>query len=295
MGGIYTGIQLVSEEKLVFDFIENLHNSFTQVKCYQAYFSFLMDIFTFNSKDPHTDGFARRSLLILRTFIIDKTIPLAQVKTLLPLIYSKFRTLISLRFNNEHTSILLKNSKEPLWYEVGIKLIEISNYLFESNAKEEKGCIDEELYKLVWEQVLIVLKDVLRVTENDLASVDKTIAEEIFKKCQELDLQLMKFIVNVLLPRSSNTTKEIQIDLIHLIDNGCTSMYSLFALHNRTSGDLLSKFSLHALLSLCNKENITVVSKFSQLTTPVLVKRCKAIFNKYISDEKRSGSVPLPK
>ena len=36
-------------------------------------------------------------------------------------------------------------------------------------------------------------------------------------------------------------------------------------------------------------------TKIAKLTTPILIKRCKMNFRKFLDDEVKSGSMPLPK
>lgn len=291
-----------------------------------------MEFLTFNAENPHSDGFMRKVLLILKSFIICRNLPLFQIKSLLKLLYPKFSSIISLRFQNDVCKILLFNSKDsqPLWYDVGQHFIHISSYLLnpslyklsenlfkepqkiileknessEDIKKQQEITADEELQNMVWLYTMDLIKEIMKVTESSLIGIDKQLAEEVLKKSQDLDINIMNFILKVLLPMSSTISKERQQQLVNLIDSGCTSIYSSLAYSPRTNirfgNDSLSKFCISTLIELCSCESsdqefMDVKRKIASLTTPVLINRCKAILVKYNLDENRSGQVPLPK
>ncbi len=168
---------------------------------------------------------------------------------------------------------------------------------------------DKELQDLAWGQIIKLIKEMLRVPDGALNSLDRALAEEVIKKSQDLDVALVNFILRVLLPSSAGLSKESQQELVSLIDNGCTAFYSTFGASSSSqarAGDTLSKFCISTLISLCSsvepKDQSISISNFAEIkqkiaaiTTPVLINRCKAIFHKYMADEKRSGQVPLPR
>eukprot|EP00826_Nyctotherus_ovalis_P045434 TRINITY_DN5032_c1_g1_i1.p1 TRINITY_DN5032_c1_g1~~TRINITY_DN5032_c1_g1_i1.p1 ORF type:complete len:217 (+),score=76.64 TRINITY_DN5032_c1_g1_i1:81-731(+) len=124
---------------------------------------------------------------------------------------------------------------------------------------------------------------------------------DVIKKSQDLDIILMNFILKVLLPNSENLDRNSQQELIILIDSGCTAFNTSFSsISYKNSGDVLDTFCIEALIRLCNSEEeqgskfYPVKQKISNMTTPILVNRCKTIFHKYLADEKLSGTVPLP-
>ncbi len=343
--GISSPIKLLSEEKTMFDFVETLPVIYAKEDSYAAYFDFLLDMLVFRIDDPHSDAFIRRAIAIIRDFIIARNMSLGLVKRLIPQLYPRFGTIISLRFQNDACKTLLFNAKDsqPLWYAVGERFVQVSSYLvnpqmFKDNfrtsglareptadstgetatsLKEALGAEgfgdrvkalmgDKELQDLVWDQIIKLIKGILRVSDASLNSLDRALAEEVVKKSQDLDITLVNFILKVLLPSSSGLPKESQEDLINLIDNGCTAFYSSFGASSSSqnrAGDTLSKFCISTLIGLCTassneaKEDrfAEVKRKIATITTPVLVNRCKAIFRKYMADERRSGQVPLPK
>jgi len=342
--GITNPIRLIGEERSLFEFIEYLPKIFMKEEAFNGYFEFLIEFLNFKIDDPHSDGFIRKVLLIIKNYVVAYGLPKDLVKGLIKKLYPKFSQIIGLRFQNDICKILLFNAKEcqPLWYDVGEFFVNFSTYLAspkifkeavpimeesskeprfneevlvppvnymeivkseEFNKRTQELLEDKELQELVWDQIIKLIKEILKVSDSSLNNLDRAIAEEVIKKSQELDITLINFILKTLLPSSSNLRKEAQQELINLIDNGCTAFNTSFSgssTHSRP-GDTLSKFCISTLLSLCNssedveKEFLTVKQKIATITTPVLVNRCKAIFHKYMADEKRSGQVPLPK
>ena len=312
----------------MFDFVEYLPSIYSKQESYTAYFSYLLDMLTFRMDDPHSDAFVRRALEIIKDFIILREMPAGLARVLVPQLYPRFAAVISLRFVNEACKTLLGNAKDaqPLWYDVGEKFVQISTYLvnpqmfkekYEENStaegklmptesfeKRKKELLEnKELQGVVWENIIRLIKEMLKVSDSSLNALDKALAENVIKKSQDLDVTLINFILKVLLPSSEGLGKENQQELINLIDNGCTAFYSSFnsssSSQNR-AGDSLSKFCISTLLSLCANESeegkfAEIKRKIAAITTPVLINRCKAIFCRYMADEKRSGQVPLPK
>ncbi len=344
--GISNPIKLLTEERTVFDFIEYLPTIFNKPELYHTYFNFLLEFLNFRVENPHSDAFIRRVLGIIKNSVVVHNLGLELVKGLVPKLYPKFATIISLRFQNDACKMLLFNAKDsqPLWYEVGEFFVNISTFLVspkmykevaeagveepvvkvaeteetaagnanvaavvssENFAKRTAEILnDKELQEVAWSHVIKLLKEILKVSDSALNLLDKGLAEEVIKKSQDLDITLINFILKVLLPSSGNLPKESQQELINLIDHGCTAFNTTFSntsTHSRSGGDTLSKFCISTLIGLCSstestaEEFISVKQKIATITTPVLINRCKAIFHKYMADEKRSGQVPLPK
>ena len=166
---------------------------------------------------------------------------------------------------------------------------------------------DSELHEVVWSQTIKIVKEILKINESSVASLEKHLIEEVIKKSQDMDMNMMNFILKTLLPSSKNAGKERQEELISLIDNGCNLNYaSLSASSSRPGNDQLSKFCIYTLIDLCQAEEKEagdgadmsfkeIKMRIAGMATPVFINRCKAIIAKYLNDEKRNGLVPLPK
>jgi hypothetical protein len=108
-------------------------------------------------------------------------------------------------------------------------------------------------------------------------------------------MQTINFIVNCLLPNSADhlngDSSDFEQRLINIIDKGCS------ALQNQ-GGESLSKYCLNNLFELCRvnawpDSHQAIRQRIALMTTPILVNRCKLTLLKFVSDEKKSGSVQL--
>ena len=84
--------------------------------------------------------------------------------------------------------------------------------------------------QLVWERVIELLQTSLLFDANRVQDHNKAVLQEVIKASQELDMQVMNFILNCLLPNSvlqgessSETQKVLEQSLVHIIDKGCTN------------------------------------------------------------------------
>ena len=249
-------------------------------------------------------------------------------------------------------------------------IVESGEYDYEELKNIEEMEHDQEFNTLVWKVTLQLLQQILNVPDHLLNQLSKPLLEEVLKKTQDLNMQLMNFIVKTLLPYSSSRAKPLKAirhQLISIIDRGCYNYYSEMNLNNHptntqninhivSSAGTLSQYCINNLFDLCeyysdfapsisesgscgsldinqlnrinSNENETqkdytrnslilkseyskeekgmmfsdreitmdrVKYKIAKITTPVLINRCRATLLKFLSDEKRSGSMPLPK
>jgi len=307
-------INLIGEEKTIFEFIENLPNIFDTFELFSNYFKFLLNFLNFQRDNPRSDGITRRTLIIIKNLITSFNLHKEFKKQILNELYPILEELVALRFKNEVCEVLIENIKniiesQPLWYEVGNYIVSISRYIIDHKlfAKEEskevnhKFTEDKEIEDLAWKHIIHAVKVIIDIPKHLLDQLDKKIMDDVIKKSQDLDIILMNFILEALLPNSENLDRSLQQELIILIDSGCTAFNTSFSsISFKSTGDILDTFCISALVRLCNSEEerdskfYPIKQKISNMTTPILVNRCKAIFYKYLADEKLSGTVPLP-
>jgi hypothetical protein len=120
------------------------------------------------------------------------------------------------------------------------------------------------------------------------------VLSEVQKSSQDLDIQLINFIVNCLLPNSvDHASPDFETHLISVIDQGCQQLSSNHA------SDSLSKYCLNNLFRLSkqqvwSQQHNDIREKIALLTTPILINRCRTSLRKFIQDEQKSGVVKLP-
>lgn len=182
-----------------------------------------------------------------------------------------------------------------------------------------------EIKALVWAKVVPLVKSALLFNPDKVLAHNKAVVEDVVKSSQDLDMQVMNFITNSLLPNcadgiaseSSFGKEAVQGILVSIIDNGCNSVYSSQRLSQGSStmiastgpfGNTLSKYCLNNLFELCrfqpmanpfrdesgdlskspttsDKRIHEIKRKIASTTTPVLINRCRDTLKKYASDE----------
>jgi len=180
-----------------------------------------------------------------------------------------------------------------------------------------------EIKALVWAKVVPLVKSVLLFNPDKVLAHNKAVVEDVVKSSQDLDMQVMNFITNSLLPADGldGGKEAVQGILVSIIDNGCNSVYSSQRLLSSSStgiaaagpfGNTLSKYCLNNLFELCRNQPLRdgeqsdspstsdkriyeIRRKIASTTTPVLINRCRDTLKKYASDEQKSGNMTLPR
>ena len=84
-----------------------------------------------------------------------------------------------------------------------------------------------EIKAFVWGRVLPLVRTYLLFNPEKVSEHNKAVVEDVVKSSQDLDMQVMNFITNSLLPNCSDLLdKDLQQSLVAIIDNGCNSVYS---------------------------------------------------------------------
>ena len=196
-----------------------------------------------------------------------------------------------------------------IWQYASDKMIKILTYVVVQNNKDKN--YDKYNIEEIW-QVLIEAYDMIfRQRESVFKNLKKTYKEWVSNSSSEMKISIINFIVNVLLPNSLHIPKEMQIRLLILLDIGSSLE---FESNNESSGSVtssISKVCISNLFELCkfktpeilkreiNDKNfnpddyVKIKEKIAKMCTPILIKRCKEILKKFLSDEIKSGSMPL--
>ena len=196
-----------------------------------------------------------------------------------------------------------------IWQYASDKMIKILTYVVVRNNKDKN--YDKYNIEEIW-QVLIEAYDMIfRQRESVFKNLKKTYKEWVSNSSSEMKISIINFIVNVLLPNSLHIPKEMQIRLLILLDIGSSLE---FESNNESSGSVtssISKVCISNLFELCkfktpeilkreiNDKNfnpddyVKIKEKIAKMCTPILIKRCKEILKKFLSDEIKSGSMPL--
>lgn len=323
------------EERNVFDFLEQLHYQVkTQTAC-NTYHHYLLKFLKYDLSDAHTEAHCRRVLEILEIFYNGKmNNKNVSTKDLILDLIKDASYLCCLRNKNEYVTVLIKNNKQPLqlWHFTVYQLIKILRVIlcnkpsikpqFKNNNNDMKENTEnkieieeeennEELRSTdkneVWEATINCFENIFKQSEGGYKNITRTLLDELLKSCQEMEVEVINFIVNDLLPHSLKIPKEKQIKLLNLLDLGCNFDYSTLN-YNSQHASSISKVCISNLFELCQykseeklrseieedkDEYVRIKVKIAKMSTPILLRRCKEIFKTFFDEEQKQGSMPL--
>ena len=168
-----------------------------------------------------------------------------------------------------------------------LRPIQVSDEYLEQISKST------EIKLMIWRNMLSISKEIL--LPNNTFSSDKVIVEEVNKKSQELNIDVLDLLLNVMLANSDGIPKNYITELVEIVEGmGFSSL-------NNNMHSSLSTFCLSNLFNLCNykpeeepNENGAKLN-VANITTPILISKCKSIIKKFLEDEKRNGMMPMPR
>ena len=273
-------------------------------------FNLLLTFIEFNPKKSHSEALCRRAFQSIENIFSKYQNNEYLLNEAIPKLIEKIKPILLCRTSNESVSILIRNSKAEskfLWSFISSEFIlKIIQKIIFYLKKDE-----------VWEKIIQLFTDIFKQSEGGYKMIDKLFQEELIKSCQEMEIQIINFIVNVLLPNAIYIGNSLQTKLLSLLDIGSNIDYK----ESSNNSLSISKMCLNNLFELCKfksdeemkkefeknsidginqneindrSENfISIRVKISKMCTPILLKRCRDIMKKYIDDEIKSGAMPL--
>ncbi len=296
-------------EKEIFDFIDELINN-SEKSDIPLILNLLLSFIEYNPKKCHTDALCRRAFESIEKIFLNYQNNEYLLNEVIPKIIEKIKPILLCRTNNESVSIIIRNTKSEnkfLWNFISTEFIIkiIQKVIFYLKNED------------IWEKIIQLFTEIFKQSESGYKMIDKLFIEELIKSCQEMEIQIINFIVNVLLPNAIYIGNSLQSKLLSLLDIGSNIDYK----ENSNSSLSISKMCLNNLFNLCKYKNddeikkefekisldginqneikereqifIKIKIKISKMCTPILLKRSKDIMKKYIDDEIKSGAMPL--
>ena len=303
--------KLLYDESNVFDFCYEIQKVIIDINETDAiidYAKFLSSYIEIDLNNLHSEALCRKSLDMFVKLFTDERLSIDVVMKYLPVFISQTKTIICFRNNSEYVLALLRESKADLqlWHFASEMLIKILKYIITTNNKKK---ID---INLIWEKLIEAYEYIFKQSENGYKIMtSKRNQEELIKSCQEMEISIINFIVNGLLPNSLHIPREMQIKLLNLLDMGSNFDYSASGTSSSASAitSSISKVCISNLFELCKyktdeslrrevvdfnpEEYIQIKVKIAKMCTPILIKRCKETLKKFLEDEIKSGSMPL--
>lgn len=300
------------DEKNVFDFLEQLHCQIKTLPSCNIYHEYLLKFLKYDLSDLHSEAHCRRVLEILENFYNSKSKSDLNLSDLVINFIKESSYICCLRNKNEYVSVLIKNNKLPnqLWHFTIIKVISILKSIICNNINYDN--IDQEESKErtifdVWEATISCFETVFKQSEGGYKNINRTLIEDLLSSCQEMEVEIINFIVNDLLPHSLKIPKDKQVKLLGLLDLGCNFDHSNSS-SNSSNSSSISRVCIDNLFDLCKykdeetlkkdvedkfDEYVKIKIKIAKMSTPILIRRCKEILKSFYDDEIKQGSMPL--
>jgi hypothetical protein len=276
--------RILCDEKLIFDFTEKVSKNLDSLESWVIYSNYLSYFIKFDLNDPHSEAHCRKALEVFETFFNTKQLSTAYLKKYIPKLIYDIKEIACLRNKNDYVVVLIKNNKSQfhLWQFAIFQLIKILNVILCGGKKnKEDGGVNTttttstttsdyssnnymsnysqsttdntDSLNEIWEAVISCFETIFRQSESGYKTISRNILEELLKSCQEMEIQIINFIVNGLLPNSLKIPKEMQIKLLMLLDIGSNFDYNLFNLGSQTSSSSssISRVCISNLFELC--------------------------------------------
>lgn len=87
-------------------------------------------------------------------------------------------------------------------------------------------------------------------SEDSLTAFKRSHLDQILVKGEELDIKLVNFVKDVLIPYSGNSSPELQWKLVKVLDMGCVNHYRTFHSNEVSLANTLSTVCLNGLFEL---------------------------------------------
>lgn len=170
----------------------------------------------------------------------------------------------------------------------------------------------QNVQEIILSKIMDIIKDVLLFNIGKIQKHNKAVKDDVIKSSQDLDVQVINFIINSLLPHANKLGKKFEHTLVSIIDNGCngyldtmsTSGLNMFGSSSTVlvQSNSLSTYCFDNLFELCSYKkdagNInktekleSIKRKIAKTTTPILLERCKDTLHKFLYDEMKSGTM----
>ncbi|CAI2383397.1 unnamed protein product [Moneuplotes crassus] len=173
--------------------------------------------------------------------------------------------------------------------------------------------------ELILNKIMDLLNHNLLFDISRIEKHNKAVKDAVIKSSQDLDVQVINFIINDLLPHSYKLGKQFEHTLVSIIDKGCNGYLdtlsspgiNMFGSSSTViaQSNSLSTYCFDNLFQLCSynqvkKGNLNmkeskrlkleeIRKKIAKTTTPVLLERCQETLSKFLYDEMKSGSIMM--
>ena len=179
----------------------------------------------------------------------------------------------------------------------------------------------QSVQDMILTKIMEILKETLLFDLTKIEKHNKAVKDAVIKSSQDLDVQVINFIINSLLPHAYKLGKKFEHTLVSIIDKGCngyldtmsTSGLNIFGSSSTAlaKSNYYSTYCFGNLFELCSykqnrafkspnlmkpskKEKLDEIRrKIARTTTPILLERCKDTLNRFLYDEMKTGLIMM--
>jgi hypothetical protein len=122
--------RMLTEEKVVFEFIEQLNDFYiSEPEIHASYLDFLLSFLHYQG-DPRAEVFVRRVLILIYNKVLTGKISCSLATKLAPKLYDRLQSLIDLRYDSHHCANIITQAKgqQTLFTTVGLFCILFSSF-----------------------------------------------------------------------------------------------------------------------------------------------------------------------
>ena len=289
-------------ENEIFNFIESISNQSKSNEIILVLYEYIFNYCKYDYLNPHTYALFIKAILTIKTIFSNKNF---QYEKVLYNFIDNIKVFILSRNQNEIIESLIKSNKQNkdnkqlLFQNIMSEFIEIMTSIINDNNNNEE----------IWLKLIEFCESIFRQSLIGFCSVHRIYQQDLIKSSVDIEIQIINFNVNILIPKSFYLSESIQSKLLNLLDLGCNLEYSSY---NNNLFEI-RKICILNLFDLCqyhteseikrlnkdkiNEENlenfIKIKIKISKMCTPILIKRLEGVLKKFLEDEMKSGDMPL--
>ena len=187
--------RLLQEQKEIFDFLDKFSSYLVKNNIpLTSYLRCLLRLCKYDTQDSHSDALCRKALFSLENIANkDPTCLVSIISELL----AAFQQLLTLRFNSESLLLMSVTCKgsDPLYYAACESFLRIFPHIMKLNC---------------WDKMLEVLEQLLLPDEKLLFHLSKSSIDEMARMSESLDIKIIEFVKENLIPASMNMQAGIQ-------------------------------------------------------------------------------------
>ena len=294
--------KLFNLENDIFNFIESISNQSKSQEIILILYEYIFNYCKYDYLNPHTYALFIRAILTIKIIFSNKNF---QYEKILFNFIDKIKVFILSRNQNEIIESLIqsnkknKNNNQLLFQNIISEFLDIMTIIINENNNNEE----------IWLKLIEFFESIFRQSLIGFCSVHRIYQQDLIKCSVDIEIQIINFNVNILIPKSFYLSESIQSKLLNLLDLGCNLEYSSY---NNNLFEI-RKICILNLFDLCqyhteseikrlnqdkiNEENfehfIKIKIKISKMCTPILIKRLEGVLKKFLEDEMKSGDMPL--